>query len=68
MSLLAYKFRIYKGLFKYLDSMIKRNEVEIGGIKVRTPLSRFNDLITDMGVNRGGDVIEAFNSIARGCL
>ena len=48
--------------------MIKRNEVEIGGIKVRTPLSRFNDLITDMGVNRRGDVIEAFNSIVRGCL
>jgi hypothetical protein len=48
--------------------MIKRNEVEIKGITVRTPLSRFNDLITDMGVNRYGDVIEAFNSIVRGCL
>jgi len=65
-SLLTYKFRIYKGLFKYLDSMIKRNEVEIGGITVRTPLSRFNDLITDIGVNRRGDVIEAFNLIVRG--
>jgi len=65
-SLLTYKFRIYKGLFKYLDSMIKRNEVEIGGITVRTPLSRFNDLITDMGVNRRGDVIEAFNLTVRG--
>jgi hypothetical protein len=64
--LLTYKFRVYKGLFKYLDSMIKRNEVEIGGITVRTPLSRFNDLITDMGVNRRGDVIEAFNLIVRG--
>jgi hypothetical protein len=63
---LTYKFRIYKGLFKYLDSMIKRNEVEIGGITVRTPLSRFNDLIVDMGVNRRGDVIEAFNLIVRG--
>jgi len=29
-------------------------------------LSRFNDLITDMGVNRRGDVIEAFNLIVRG--
>jgi hypothetical protein len=46
--------------------MIKRNEVEIGGITVRTPLSRFNDLITDMGVYRRGDVIEAFNLTVRG--
>ena len=29
-------------------------------------MSRFNDLITDMGVNRRGDVIEAFNLIVRG--
>jgi len=37
---------VYEGLFKYLDSMIKRNEVEIGGVTVRTPLSRFNDLMS----------------------
>ena len=64
--ILNWNILVYEGLFKYLDNMIKRNEVEIGGITVRMPLSRFNDLITDMGVNRGGDVIEAFNLIVRG--
>jgi PAS domain-containing protein len=64
--ILNWNILVYEGLFKYLDSMIKRNEVEIGGITVRMPLSRFNDLITDMGVNRRGDVIEAFNLIVRG--
>jgi hypothetical protein len=64
--ILNWNILVYEGLFKYLDSMIKRNEVEIGGITIRTPLSRFNDLITDMGVNRRGDVIEAFNLIVRG--
>jgi len=64
--ILNWNILVYEGLFKYLDSMIKRNEVEIGNITVRTPLSRFNDLIVDMGVNRRGDVIEAFNLIVRG--
>jgi len=64
--ILNWNILVYEGLFKYLDSMIKRNEVEIGGITVRAPLSRFNDLIADMGVNRGGDVIEAFNLTVRG--
>ncbi len=64
--ILNWNILVYEGLFKYLDSMIKRNEVEIGGITVRTPLSSFNDLITDMGVNRSGDVIEAFNLTVRG--
>jgi hypothetical protein len=64
--ILNWNILVYEGLFKYLDSMIKRNEVEIGGITVRTPLSRFNDLIVDMGVNRRGDVIEAFNLTVRG--
>ncbi len=64
--ILNWNILVYEGLFKYLDSMIKRNEVEIGGITIRTPLSRFNDLIVDMGVNRRGDVIEAFNLTVRG--
>jgi hypothetical protein len=64
--ILNWNILVYEGLFKYLDSMIKRNEVEIESITIRTPLSRFNDLITDMGVNRRGDVIEAFNLIVRG--
>ena len=49
-----------------LDSTIKRDEMEIESITIRMPLSRFNDLIVDMGVNRGGDVIEAFNLTVRG--
>jgi hypothetical protein len=64
--ILNWNILVYEGLFKYLDSMIKRNEVEIGGVTVRTPLSRFNDLIVDMGVNRRGVVIEAFNLTVRG--
>jgi len=59
-------FLVYDRLVRYLDNMINKNEVEIGGITVKTPLSRFNDLVTDMGVNRRGDVIEAFNLIIRG--
>jgi hypothetical protein len=64
--ILNWNILVYEGLFKYLDSMIKRNEMEIESITIRTPLSRFNDLIVDMGVNRGGDVIEAFNLTVRG--
>jgi len=48
-SLLTCKFWIYRGLFKHLYSVIKRNEVESGSITVRTPLSRFNDLIYRYG-------------------
>jgi hypothetical protein len=64
--ILNWNILVHEELFNYLDNMIKKNEVEIGGITVKTPLSRFNDLIIDMGVNRGGDVIEAFNLTVRG--
>ena len=64
--ILNWNILVHEELFNYLDNMIKKNEVEIGGITVKMPLSRFNDLIIDMGVNRGGDVIEAFNLAVRG--
>jgi len=53
-------------LFNYLDSMVRSSMVSIGNITAKTPLTQLNTFIVDMGVNRGGDVIEAFNLIVHG--
>jgi hypothetical protein len=54
-----------EGLFNYLDSMVRSSMVSIGNITAKTPLTQLNTFIVDMGVNRGGDVIEAFNLVVR---
>jgi hypothetical protein len=55
-----------EGLFDYLDSMVRSSMVSIGNITAKTPLTQLNTFIVDMGVNRRGDVIEAFNLVVHG--
>jgi len=50
-----------ESLFKYFNEMVTKNEIQLGNFSFSIPLATLNSLIIDMGVNRGGDVIEAFN-------
>jgi len=55
-------FFMEDALFNLIKTLIEQNKV---GLK-NVPIVTFNDLIVDIGVNRRGDVIEAFNLIVSG--
>jgi len=43
-----------------------KHVVQLKGILFKTPLTLLKELIVDMGVNRRGDIIEAFNLRKKG--
>ncbi|MEM4684484.1 MAG: hypothetical protein QXW45_06930 [Thermosphaera sp.] len=55
-------FYLEEELLKLLKDLIENSKVG----STRIPMTTLGSLVTDMGVNRGGDVIEAFNLIVRG--
>ncbi|MEM4592791.1 MAG: hypothetical protein QW196_05270 [Sulfolobales archaeon] len=55
-------FYLEEDLLKMLRDLIENGKIGSASI----PMTTLGSLVTDMGVNRGGDVIEAFNLIVRG--
>ncbi|WP_243681933.1 hypothetical protein, partial [Vulcanisaeta souniana] len=49
-----------------VESIINNGAIKLCDVSVKIPITYFNELISDMGVNRGGDIIEAFNLPKRG--
>lgn len=53
-------------LLNVIDNIINNGAIKLCSISVEIPITYFNNLISDMGVNRRGDIIEAFNLPKRG--
>jgi hypothetical protein len=63
--ILNWNILFHEKLHEIYDEMGK-HKVQLKGILFKTPLTLLKELIVDMGVNRGGDIIEAFNLRKRG--
>jgi hypothetical protein len=63
--ILNWNILFYEKLHEIYDEMGK-HKVQLKGILFKTPFTPLKELLVDMGVNRGGDVIEAFNLRKRG--
>ncbi|MGC8569664.1 MAG: hypothetical protein ACP5LW_06650, partial [Nitrososphaeria archaeon] len=53
-------------LVSVVEGVISDGKIRLCDASIGMPVTYFNNLIEDMGVNRGGDIIEAFNLPRRG--
>jgi len=54
-------FFLGRELYRVVNDLVSGRGITVGGVRVEVPVVQFRKFIKDMGVNRGGDIIEAFD-------